>query len=120
MNGALTYSATLPARLRWLLRGVRSATVARVVSAPTQEGQIDVVDDLDEHVVGHRGRSTRDVLVAEEDDRHGGYARVQRSGGHFAARDGARHHRQPHRGAGVVRALVDQGEQLGVMRDAGE
>jgi hypothetical protein len=46
-------------------------------AASTDERQIDFVHDLNKHVIWRTGQPTRDVLVAQMDDRRSRHARVE-------------------------------------------
>ncbi|MEU2125337.1 hypothetical protein [Nocardia niwae] len=51
--------------------------------APADQRQVDLVHEVDQHVVGRGRRAAHDEFVAEQNQGDGGDARMQRLGGYF-------------------------------------
>ena len=76
------------------------------------EGEIDLVDDLDEDLVGCGGDPAHDELVAEQHDGRSGDPWMQRFGSGFTACDCAPQDKQPIGGKGVRGLLRQLGQEL--------
>ncbi len=84
------------------------------------QGQVDLVGDLDEDVVGRGGDAPYDELVAQQDDGDGGDPGVERLGGGLAARDGSAQDGQPGRGRRLARLVLELGEEVRRAAGGGE
>lgn len=80
---------------------------ARWGASAAQQGQVDLVDDLDEDLVGGGGSAADDEFVAQQSHGDGGDPGVECFGGGFAARDRAPEDGQPGSGRRVAGLFLE-------------